>query len=203
MSGPGFINLFLNPSWVSGSIDSLLTEGMIPPPMKKSRVVVDYSSPNIAKDMHVGHLRSTLLGDCISRVLEYCKHDVIRINHVGDWGTQFGMLLCYLREINSSNRGALSIEDLTSLYKAAKVRFDEDPTFRLHSHEEVVKLQKGEQWERSMWNHLCKVSEEMYQTIYRRLGIDPRLKTQGESFYNPFLPELVKELTSKNLITDQ
>ena len=172
--------------------------------MDKRRVVVDYSSPNIAKDMHVGHLRSTILGDCISRILEYCKHDVIRINHIGDWGTQFGMLLCYLKEMDSvPNRNPLSIEDLTSLYRAAKVRFDEDPTFRLHSHQEVVNLQKGDPWELSVWKHLCTVSCEMYQTIYKRLGLDPRLKTQGESFYNPFLPELIRELDSKNLLTDQ
>ena len=176
---------------------------MLPPPMEPNRVIVDYSSPNIAKDMHVGHLRSTLIGDCLARMLEYCKQDVIRINHIGDWGTQFGMLLCYLKEVNSSNRNSLSIEDLTALYRAAKVRFDEDPTFRFHSHQEVVNLQKGESWELSMWKQLCALSCQMYQEIYQRLGIDPRLKTQGESFYNPFLPELVKELESKNLLTDQ
>jgi arginyl-tRNA synthetase len=116
--GPGFINIHLDQTWVASMIHEIASKGCIPPPIGKKKIVVDYSSPNIAKEMHVGHLRSTIIGDCLARILEYCGNDVYRINHVGDWGTQFGMLIAYLKYKNIDvQTTSISISDLTSLYK--------------------------------------------------------------------------------------
>ena len=204
VSGPGFINISLNPNWVSNQVHSILLQGLTPPQVQRHRVVVDYSSPNIAKDMHVGHLRSTIIGDCIARVLEYCNHDVTRINHVGDWGTQFGMLIAHLRDsLPSLDDCRPSIRDLTAFYREAKTKFDKDPVFRSRAHQEVVNLQSGAPQSVRIWKMLCDTSSQMYREVYERLKIDPRLRTQGESFYNPFLPDLVRELDAKKLLIDQ
>ncbi|KAM7453341.1 hypothetical protein BLSTO_05913, partial [Blastocystis sp. subtype 1] len=137
VAGPGFINVYLDRNWVADRVHSILVDGCVPPPVEKKRVVIDYSSPNIAKDMHVGHLRSTIIGDCLARTLEFCGHEVIRINHVGDWGMQFGMLIAHLQDIAPDfETNPPSIEDLTVFYKEAKVKFDEDPAFKERAHQE-------------------------------------------------------------------
>lgn len=172
--------------------------------MEKKRVVIDYSSPNIAKDMHVGHLRSTIIGDCLARILEFCGHEVIRINHVGDWGTQFGMLIAHLQDIAPDfETNPPSIEDLTVFYKEAKVKFDEDPAFKERAHQEVVNLQSGKEQSIKMWKLLCAVSEKMFSRVYAMLNVDPRLKMMGESFYNPLMPAMVKELGEKGLLKEE
>ena len=204
ISGPGFINMYLSKEWVSENVKRILTHGIAAPPMEKKRIVLDYSSPNIAKDMHVGHLRSTIIGDCLGRILEFCGHEVIRINHVGDWGTQFGMLIAHLEDIAPDfDTNPPSIEDLTVFYKQAKVKFDEDEAFRERAHQEVVNLQSGKETNVRMWKMLCAVSERMFSKVYKMLNVDPRLKMMGESFYNPLLPLMVNELKEKGLLEDE
>lgn len=204
INGPGFINVYLNRSWVSQSVHSIIDMGCIPPPAEKKRIIVDYSSPNIAKDMHVGHLRSTIIGDCLSRILEFCGHEVIRINHVGDWGTQFGMLIAHLKDIAPDfENNPPSIQDLTVFYKEAKVKFDEDEAFRARAHQEVVDLQGGKEENIKMWKMLCAVSEQMFSRVYKMINVDPRLKMMGESFYNPLMPAMVKELDEKGLLKNE
>lgn len=203
LAGPGFINLYLKKSWVAQHILNILNHGFVPPPTERKRVIIDYSSPNIAKDMHVGHLRSTIIGDSLARILEFCGHEVIRINHVGDWGTQFGMLIAHLQDIAPDfETNPPSIEDLTVFYKAAKCKFDEDKAFQERAHQEVVNLQSGVPKNLAMWKTLCSVSEKMFSKVYKMLNVDPRLKMMGESFYNPLLPAMVKELDAKGLLQD-
>jgi arginyl-tRNA synthetase len=166
-------------------------------------VVVDFSSPNIAKEMHVGHLRSTIIGDCIARILEFEGHQVLRLNHVGDWGTQFGMLIAYLREAYPdalTTADALDIGDLVSFYKKAKIRFDEDEEFKENARQEVVKLQAGAEDSLAAWNLLCQQSRREFEVIYDLLNI--QLTERGESFYNPLLPLVVEDLDKAGLLQE-
>ena len=185
-------------------VGKVLANGCSPPPTTTKRIVIDYSSPNIAKDMHVGHLRSTIIGDCLSRALEFCGHDILRINHVGDWGTQFGMLIAHLQDI-SPNAGdnPPSIQDLTTFYKQAKIKFDEDSSFQERAHQAVVRLQQGEERNIRLWKSICSQSEQLFKRVYSMLGIDFRLQTVGESFYNPLLGDMVNELISKGLVKNE
>jgi arginyl-tRNA synthetase len=153
--------------------------------------------------MHVGHLRSTIIGDCIARILEFRDHDVLRLNHVGDWGTQFGMLIAYLREaypeaLNTAN--ALDLGDLVTLYRKAKQRFDQDEAFRETARQEVVKLQAGAEDTRRAWELLCEQSRREFQVIYDLL--DVHLVERGESFYNPLLPSVVEDLDRTSLLVE-
>eukprot|EP00968_Pinguiococcus_pyrenoidosus_P027064 scaffold7351_cov259-Pinguiococcus_pyrenoidosus.AAC.16 len=178
---------------------------------EKERIVVDFSSPNIAKEMHVGHLRSTIIGDCLARVLEFKGHDVLRLNHVGDWGTQFGMLIAFLKEqqpdfiasMEADYDGApveMALGDLVEFYRQAKKRFDEDEAFQSTARDEVVKLQAGEASSRKAWSALCQQSREQFQIIYDLL--DVKLEERGESFYNDLLPGTVESLESCGLLED-
>eukprot|EP00939_MAST-03C_sp_MAST-3C-sp1_P000639 g639.t1 len=198
-----FINITLPSKMISSRVQNMLKLGIPRPRVsKKLKVAVDYSSPNIAKDMHVGHLRSSIIGDAVCRVLEFCGHDIVRLNHVGDWGTQFGMLIAYLKnKYPDFVENPPNITDLTVLYKESKKVFNEDEDFKKVSHEEVVKLQSGDKTNLKIWKKLCALSEEMFQTVYKRLGIHPDLKVQGESFYNPIIPGCIAELTKKGLAT--
>jgi arginyl-tRNA synthetase len=203
IAGPGFINFLLAPAYLAGEIRSIhqdprLGVAKIPQPQK---IVVDFSSPNIAKEMHVGHLRSTIIGDCIAKVLEFRGHNVLRLNHVGDWGTQFGMLICYLQEVYPSaldTADALDIGDLVTFYKQAKIRFDEDEAFQTAARQKVVELQAGEELTIKAWKLLCEQSRREFQVIYDRLGVT--LTERGESFYNPYLAETVAELDALKLV---
>lgn len=198
VAGPGFINVFLKPSFVQTRLENLLQNGPKPSPVEKQKVAVDFSSPNIAKDMHVGHLRSTIIGDAICRILEYQGHDVLRINHVGDWGTQFGMLICHLVDTYPNwNEEMPNVQDLTQLYKAAKQRFDEDPDFHERSKNQVVKLQSGDADSRKVWTTLCQISRQEFQKVYDRLGV--HLEEYGESFYNDLIPSVIDFLKSKGI----
>jgi arginyl-tRNA synthetase len=167
------------------------------------KIVVDFSSPNIAKEMHVGHLRSTIIGDCIARILEFRGHEVIRLNHVGDWGTQFGMLITYLREAYPealTKADALDIGDLVAFYKKAKQRFDEDEGFCETSRQAVVQLQAGDPETIQAWKLLCDQSRREFQVIYDLLDI--KVTERGESFYNPFLPAVVADLDQLGLLQE-
>ncbi len=205
IAGPGFINFTVKPSYLTSQLQGMQLDSRLGVAVadKSQRVVVDFSSPNIAKEMHVGHLRSTILGDCIARVLEFRGHDVLRLNHVGDWGTQFGMLILYLREAYPQaliTADALDLGDLVALYKKAKQRFDEDLEFQEAARKEVVKLQARDPDTIKAWNLLCDQSRREFQVIYDRLNI--QIGERGESFYNPYLAAVVDDLRSTGLLVE-
>ncbi|GMY36190.1 arginine--tRNA ligase, cytoplasmic-like isoform X1 [Fagus crenata] len=204
VAGPGFVNVLLSRNWMAQSIHRMLIDGIETwaPRLPVKRAVVDFSSPNIAKEMHVGHLRSTIIGDTLARMLEFSHVEVLRRNHVGDWGTQFGMLIEFLfdkfpslEEVNET-----AIGDLQEFYKASKQRFDSDLDFKERSQKAVVRLQGGEQKYYSAWERICEISRNEFDKVYQRLGV--HLEEKGESFYNPYIPDVLKELTSKNLVED-
>lgn len=201
IAGAGFINAFLTPQFVATRLQNILRNGVKGSPQPTQKIVVDFSSPNIAKDMHVGHLRSTIIGDTMCRVLEFQGNDVERINHVGDWGTQFGMLICHLTETYPNWETEMpNVQDLTQLYKAAKERFDNDAEFHERSKAQVVLLQSGDEKSRKVWTTLCDISRREFQKVYDRLGVS--LKEVGESFYNPIIPGVLDQLRAKGLMED-
>lgn len=207
VAGPGFINLTLKSNYLELQLTAIQADLRLGVPAAKiaQRVVIDFSSPNIAKEMHVGHLRSTIIGDCIARVLEFQGHDVLRLNHVGDWGTQFGMLIAYLQAAHPealTTANALGLKDLVTLYRQAKQRFDQDAAFQETARQEVVKLQTGDDAAQRAWKLLCEQSRREFQVIYDLL--DVQLIERGESFYNPLLPSVVEDLERCGLlVTDQ
>ena len=205
IAGPGFINFTVKLSYLATQLQAMQRDSRLGVPVADTpqRVIVDFSSPNIAKEMHVGHLRSTILGDCIARVLEFRGHDVLRLNHVGDWGTQFGMLILYLREAYPealTTADALDLGDLVVLYKKAKQRFDEDAEFQAAARKEVVKLQAKDPDTIKAWNLLCDQSRREFQVIYDRLNV--QLTERGESFYNPYLATVVDDLRATRLLVE-
>lgn len=188
-------------SYAKLAIKSILTNGIQPPKTKKHRVVIDFSSPNIAKEMHVGHLRSTIIGDSIARLTEFLGHDVLRLNHVGDWGTQFGMLIAHLQDM-FPNYATVSppIQDLQTFYKQSKARFDEEEEFKKRAYICVVDLQRGEQKSIKAWNLICDASRKEFQKVYDRLEIN--LNERGESFYQSRMVSLVEELEKKGFLEE-
>jgi arginyl-tRNA synthetase len=205
IAGPGFINLKLKQDYLQAQLSQMQQSDRlaIEPVKTPKRMVVDFSSPNIAKEMHVGHLRSTIIGDSIARILEFQGHDVLRLNHVGDWGTQFGMLITYLGEVCPealTTADALDLGDLVAFYKQAKQRFDEDPEFQEKSRQEVVRLQSGDENSKRAWQLLCDQSRREFQVIYDLLDI--RLTERGESFYNPLLAQVVEDLDRLGLLVE-
>ncbi|MBU6383609.1 MAG: arginine--tRNA ligase, partial [Verrucomicrobia bacterium] len=204
IAGPGFINFTLSPAYLSAALNAHLKSRYLGavPPAKRQRVIVEFSSPNIAKELHVGHVRSTIIGDCLARLFEFLDQDVLRLNHLGDWGTQFGMLIAYLKENHPAlltGEEKMTLELLMQWYKAAKKQFDEDPAFKKRSQHEVVLLQAGDKHALFAWRLMCDVSRTGFQEIYDLM--DVRLTERGESFYNPFLKEVIDELDRKKLIT--
>jgi arginyl-tRNA synthetase len=203
IAGPGFINITLSSQLLASQLESLLRDQRlgVPLPNKREKVIVEFSSPNIAKELHVGHLRSTIIGDAIARLFEFLGHDVLRLNHIGDWGTQFGMLIAYMKEeAPEVLRGKVETDlmQLMQWYKASKKRFDEDADFKKRSQLEVVKLQGGDPEARRAWQAICEISRRAFEEIYTIL--DVKLVERGESFYNPFLAQIVDELDKKGLI---
>lgn len=199
----GFLNFFVSEEWLGSNITQVCREGQVVLDLDIPRVktLVDFSSPNIAKEMHVGHLRSTIIGDSICRCLEFLGFPVMRVNHLGDWGTQFGMLLTYLMDTYPDwETTSPDISNLETFYKAAKKRFDEDSDFKERSRLKVVELQSGEEQAMKAWRYIYKVSREYLQIIYDRLEIE--LEDYGESFYNPMLESVTKELSEKGLVEE-
>jgi len=194
IAGPGFINIHLERKNILEIVDRILKDKVNPPGVGgKKRVVIDFSSPNIAKQMHVGHLRSTIIGESIARLLEFVGHDVLRLNHVGDWGTQFGMLIAHLEdEFPNYKQVVPPIADLQTFYKASKKRFDDDAVFKKRAYEKVVQLQGGNEDVRKAWNLICDASRKEFKTIYDQL--DVTLIERGESFYNDLMPKVVKQM---------
>ena len=199
IAGPGFINITLSDKFLSQTVNQMEGDERlgVSRPAKPLRVIVEYSSPNTAKEMHVGHLRSTIIGESLARLLEFLGHDVLRLNHVGDWGTQFGMLIAYMKDLGTARAG---IEELVTFYKAAKKKFDEDHDFKLRAQKEVVALQGGNADSLKAWREICEISRKSYQEIYDLLDIT--LIERGESFYNPYLADVVAQLESKGLAVD-
>jgi arginyl-tRNA synthetase len=203
ISGPGFLSIILAKDYLSDLMQGVAERGVDSPTEVPARVCVDYSSPNIAKDMHVGHLRSTILGDSLCRVLECCGHHVTRVNHLGDWGTQFGMLIAHLKQTFPDFRETTpEVRELTEFYKAAKVRFAQDESFKKLAHDEVVALQNGDETNVRLWRALCAVSERTFLGLYRRLGISDKLEAKGESFYQSRIHSMLEELEAKGLLAD-
>lgn len=203
IAGPGFINIFLSKKYVGNHITDIILKGVRPPTVgNKKRVIVDFSSPNVAKEMHVGHLRSTIIGDSICRLLEYVGHDVLRLNHIGDWGTQFGMLIAHLQDkFPDYMTVSPPIQDLQAFYKESKVRFDEDPEFKKRAYSCVVALQQYEPNFIKAWKLICDVSRNEFLKIYNRLDI--KITERGESFYQDRMQGVVKLLEEKGLLIEE
>ena len=204
IAGPGFINIFLKDTWLADKISCAVQDpklGVHNP--EKQTVVVDYSSPNVAKEMHVGHLRSTIIGDAVVRTLEFLGNHVIRANHVGDWGTQFGMLIAYLEKMENEHATEMELSDLEAFYRAAKKHYDEDPVFAEKARNYVVKLQSGDEYCRTMWQKLVKITMQQNQHNYDRLNVTLTDKdVMGESLYNPMLPGIVEDLKKQGLAVE-
>ncbi|SFV70277.1 Arginyl-tRNA synthetase [hydrothermal vent metagenome] len=201
VAGPGFINIWLNNEWLSSQVNAIIDDervgvGYITNPKK---VVIDYSGPNMAKQMHVGHLRSSIIGDTLATLLEFLGDEVIRQNHIGDWGTQFGMLIAYLEE-QGADGNSTELKDLEQFYKDAKVRFDQSEEFANKAREYVVKIQSGDRHCLTLWQSFIDASLGHCEEVYRKLGVNlTRDDVRAESFYNPQLPKVIKTLQEKGL----
>lgn len=203
IAGPGFLNLHLQPRALTERLnDPELCQPRTLPPTEQLTVVVDYSSPNVAKEMHVGHIRSTILGDAISRVLEFLGHTVLRQNHLGDWGTQFGMLIAFY-ERHPEKLENIRLADVENNYRQANELFKSDPEFQSSAKDAVVRLQSGQKEALELWNRIIAASKAHLHHNYQRMRVTLSPEHDcGESFYNPFLAETVKEL-EEEFSTDQ
>ena len=204
IAGPGFINIFLEPAFLARHVDAALKSDRLGVSQPEAQtVVIDYSAPNVAKEMHVGHLRSTIIGDAAVRTLEFLGHKVIRANHVGDWGTQFGMLIAYLEKQQQENAGEMALADLEGFYREAKKHYDEDDAFAERARSYVVKLQGGDPYFLEMWRKLVDITMSQNQLTYNRLNVTlTRDDVMGESLYNPMLPGIVADLKAKHLAVE-
>ncbi|MDO5059990.1 MAG: arginine--tRNA ligase [Neisseria sp.] len=204
VAGPGFINLRLSADFLAKSLENARADAHlgVSRTAEPKTVVIDYSSPNLAKEMHVGHLRSSIIGDSIARVLGFLGHKVIRQNHVGDWGTQFGMLVAYMVEQQQDN-AEFELSDLEQFYRAAKVRFDEDAAFADTARDYVVKLQGGDEKVLALWKQFVEISLSHAQKVYDTLGLllTPE-DVAGESLYNEDLQPVVDDLAAQGLAVD-
>ncbi|MFB9909713.1 arginine--tRNA ligase [Allokutzneria oryzae] len=202
VAGPGFVNFTLRAEWLAARAADLLADPRlgVRPVTEPGRYVVDYSSPNVAKEMHVGHLRSSIIGDAIARMLAFAGHEVIRRNHLGDWGTPFGMLIEHLAEVGAGAGAELSIGDLNGFYQQARKKFDTDPGFAERARLRVVALQSGDEATLALWRGLVAESERHFDKVYDLLGVQlTAADNYGESFYNPMLADTVAELEAKGL----
>lgn len=206
IAGPGFINIDLKPEWLGAQIAKAQHHPRlnIAQADKPQNVVIDYSGPNLAKEMHVGHLRSTIIGDALARLLEFQGHNVIRQNHVGDWGTQFGMLIAELEEqLGTGNDGQMALKDLEVFYQQAKKHFDDDEAFAEKARNYVVRLQSGDEDILKLWQQFKNISLHHSTEIYEQLNVTlTDADVRGESFYNDDLAPLVKELQDQGLAVE-
>ncbi|WP_437598506.1 arginine--tRNA ligase [Sorangium sp. So ce590] len=203
IAGPGFVNLTLEDAYLTRELADTAGGGRlgIAPAAQPETVIVDYSGPNAAKEMHVGHLRSTIIGDALARVLEALGHRVIRQNHLGDWGTPFGMLIEHMLDLGEAAASQeLSVGDLDAFYRQARAKFDGDPAFAERSRRRVVRLQGGDEQTLGLWRQLVRESTRYFESVYRRLGVTlTEADFAGESFYNPMLVDVLAELGQKGL----
>ena len=207
IAGPGFINFKLKTAYLEQQLKAVQESDRLgiakaDPPQK---IIVDYPSPNIAKEMHVGHLRPAVIGECFARVVEFLGHDVQKVSHIGDWGTPFGMLIAYLQEAYPDPQEAAEAStsgDLATFYRQAKKRFDEDDTFKENARQAVVKLQAGDPDVIEAWKRVCELSKRSYRKIYDLLNISKDIVDRGESFYNPYLSDVVTDLDKAGLLVE-
>jgi len=203
VSGPGFINLTLIPEWIAAQASSELTDPRLGTPAADpvQRIVVEYSSPNVAKEMHVGHLRTTIVGDALARILDFAGQDVIRDNHLGDWGTQYGMLVEHLLDVGEDSAEAALLEtDPNTFYQAARHKFDTDPAFTERARRRLVQLQGGDPETLRVWQHLVDLSLDYLHRIYRQLQVTlTDADIRGESFYNTMLAGVCDELEASGV----
>ena len=204
IAGAGFINITLSSSYLAERTQVILRDAHVGVALaaQRQKIIVEFSSPNIAKELHVGHIRSTIIGDTLARLFEFLGHDVLRLNHIGDWGTQFGMLITYMQTHASEvllEKRKTDLAELLMWYRAAKKCFDEDPQFKKNAQLKVVALQNHDPDTLRVWKMICDISRLAFQEIYDLL--DVRLQERGESFYNPYLPQVIHDLENKGLIT--
>lgn len=204
VAGPGFINIHLKNGWLAHALTAEQADAAA---TEHKTIVVDYSGPNLAKEMHVGHLRSTIIGDAVARVLAFQGHSVVRQNHVGDWGTQFGMLIAHMVSIAEQHGGvsgvAPQLADLETFYRAAKQRFDNEPSFADAARDYVVKLQSGDAECQQLWQQFIDISLHHCEEVYARLGVSlTRADVKPESAYNADLPTIVSDLQAKDLLVE-
>ncbi|GAA0837290.1 MAG: arginine--tRNA ligase [Marinomonas sp.] len=206
IAGPGFINVFLKNVWLGKELAELRSSDHLDIDKVDSPevVVVDYSSPNLAKEMHVGHLRSTVIGDAVVRTLEFLGHTVVRQNHVGDWGTQFGMLLAYMERLRAENSEiSMALSDLETFYRAAKTCFDDDEAFAKRARELVVELQSGNEDCLALWDEFINISLTHCEETYKMLGVSlERQHVMPESAYNDDLVNVVNDLQEQGLLKE-
>ncbi len=202
IAGPGFINFFVRKEDIAAQLMQMRADERlgVAPTAAPETIVVDYSAPNVAKEMAVHHIRSTVIGDSVVRVLEFLGHKVIRANHIGDWGTQFGMLIAYLERRENESGAGMDLSDFEAFYREAKSCYDSDAEFAERARRYVVMLQSGDKYCYQMWQKLVKLTMDQNQSIYRRLNVTLTEKDVcGESFYNPMLPGIVQDLAAKGL----
>lgn len=205
IAGPGFINFFVNSDHQASQLQNMLQDERLGVPLAATaqNVVVDYSAPNVAKEMAVHHIRSTVIGDAVVRVLEFLGHKVTRANHVGDWGTQFGMLIAYLEKCENESGQGMDLSDFEAFYREAKRCFDEDESFATKARSYVVRLQGGDSYCYDMWQKLVKMTMDQNQAIYDRLNVTLSQKdVMGESLYNNMLPQVVEDLMSRGIAVE-
>ncbi|WP_108652467.1 arginine--tRNA ligase [Dongshaea marina] len=207
IAGPGFINFFMDRGYLARQVEAVVKDehANVQRPEKVQTVVVDYSAPNVAKEMHVGHIRSTIIGDAVVRTLEFLGHKVIRANHLGDWGTQFGMLIAHLEDLQKQNPDSLNMElsDVENFYRESKKCYDSDPAFAEKARNYVVRLQGGDQDVLAMWQKLVDVTLEQNSKVYDRLNVSlTRDDVMGESMYNPMLPAIVEDLKERGIAVE-
>lgn len=205
IAGPGFINFFISDNFLTSSLQAMADDERlgVKTVEKADTIVVDYSAPNVAKEMAVHHIRSTVIGDACVRVLEFLGHKVIRANHVGDWGTQFGMLIAYLEKKENEAGQGLDLSDFEAFYREAKACYDEDQEFAVKARHYVVLLQGGDKYCLSMWKKLVKMTMDQNQKIYDRLDVTLSSKDiMGESLYNDMLPQIVDDLIAKGIAVE-
>lgn len=201
IAGPGFINLTLSLKFLERGLEGVARDERlgVPAAATKERVVIDYSAPNVAKEMHVGHLRSTIIGDALARLLEFAGHEVIRQNHIGDWGTPFGMLIEHLLDIGEGG-AQVDMGELSGFYRAARAKFDGDSGFADRARQRVVLLQVGDERTLGVWRQLVDLSNRYFAGVYERLGVGLRAEhVRGESAYSDALADVAAELTRKGL----
>lgn len=204
IAGPGFINITIGINYLGEQLTAQLKDAHLGVPVAPlyKKVIVEFSSPNIAKELHVGHLRSTIIGESLARLLEFLGYEVVRLNHVGDWGTQFGMLIAYLKKFHQEVLTGKQTPLLTELmywYKESKKKFDDDPDFKKVAQQEVVALQNLSPTSLKAWERICEISRHAFEEIYRLL--DVQLQERGESYYNPMLTQVVSDLEKRGFIT--
>jgi arginyl-tRNA synthetase len=205
IAGPGFLNVTLSAAWLADAASRVAADDRLGVPLaaRPERVVIDYSHPNVAKEMHVGHLRSTVIGDALARLLAWRGHTVIRQNHIGDWGTPFGMLIEHMLDLGEQQAASeLAVGELQTFYRGAREKFDKDPGFAERARRRVVSLQGGDPETLKWWKKLVELSTRYFEAVYQKLGVtlEPR-DIAGESFYDPRLAPLAKELEASGAAT--